>query len=71
MDNVRLNEVIEQSDLTLKPKGSAENAEQIANQLHQPIRHKVSRSKVIVYSLDEIWACDLMDLSNVLYTTNE
>ena len=44
---------IEQSDV--------ENAEQIAAQLHKPIRHKFSRRKVIVYKLDEIWACDLME----------
>ena len=56
MDNVRLNAVIEQSDLTLEPKGSVENAEQIAAQLHKPIRHKFYRRNVIVYNLDEIWA---------------
>ena len=39
------------------------SAEQVANQLHKPIRHKFSRRKVIVYNLDEIWACDLMDFS--------
>ena len=39
------------------------STEQIANQLHKPIRHKFSRRKVIVHNLDEIWACDLMDFS--------
>ena len=41
----------------------AENAEQIAAQLHKPIRHKFSRRKVIVYKFDKIWASDLMDFS--------
>ena len=36
------------------------SAEQISSQLHKPIRHKFSRRKVIVYNLDEIWACDLI-----------
>ena len=35
-------------------KLSSINAEQIANQLHKPIRHQLSRRKVIVYNLDEI-----------------
>ena len=39
------------------------NAEQIATQLHKPIRHNFSRRKVIVYKLDEIWACDLINFS--------
>ena len=30
------------------------NDEQIAAQLHKPIRHKFSRRKIIVYKLDEI-----------------
>ena len=44
-------------------KLSTLNSEQIANQLHNPIRYKFSRHKVIVNKLDEIWACDLMDFS--------
>ena len=44
----------------------SDNAQQIAAQLHKPIRHKFSRRKVIVYKLDEIWACDLMDFSKDL-----
>ena len=49
---------------------NVENAKQIAAQLHKPIRHKFSIRKVIVYNLDEIWACDLLDFSKILYTTN-
>ena len=32
----------------------SDNAQQIAAQLHKPIRHKFSRRKIIVYKLDEI-----------------
>ena len=41
----------------------SDNAKQIAAQLHKPIRHMFFRRKVIVYKLDEIWACDLMEFS--------
>ena len=39
-----------------------DNAKQIAAQLYKPIRHKFFRRKVIVYNLDEIWDCDLINL---------
>jgi hypothetical protein len=39
-----------------------EEANKIANELHKPIRHKHPRRKVIVDSLDSIWAADLCEM---------
>ena len=56
-----MNRTSQSAPLISEGKLEAETAEQIANQLHKPIRYKFSRRKVIVYKLDEIWARDLMD----------
>ena len=58
-----MNRTSQSATLISGGKLEALNAEQIANQLHKPIRHKFSRRKVIVYNLEEIWICDLMDFS--------
>ena len=39
--------------------------EQLAIELHKPIRHKFKRRRVFVYNVDDIWSADLIDKQNI------
>lgn len=45
--------------------GLKQDNEILADELHHPIRHKYPRRKVLVYKANEIWACDLVDMTAV------
>ena len=46
-----------------KPSGKEENwQEELANELHKPIRRNFTRRRVIVNNIDEIWAADLVEM---------
>jgi transposase InsO family protein len=39
--------------------------DQLAVELHKPIRHKFKRRRVFVYTVDDIWTADLMDFQKL------
>ena len=45
--------------------GLRNDNEVLADELHHPIRHHYPRRKVLVYKINEIWACDLVDMTQV------
>ena len=38
------------------------NIKQVAKELHKPARKNYETRKVIVYNVDDIWSCDLVDM---------
>jgi len=49
--------------------GQGINDDILADELHKPIRHTFKRRKVIAHKANQIWACDLVDMTKV-YTDN-
>ena len=49
--------------------GQGINDDILADELHKPIRHIFQRRQVIAHKANQIWACDLVDMTNV-YTDN-
>jgi transposase InsO family protein len=57
-------QIIRPTIVNTKEKLTEEQARNIANELHRPIKHKYQRRKVEVHSLDSIWAADLCEMKN-------
>ena len=36
--------------------------EELANELHAPVRRKFQRRHVISYGVDDVWSCDLVEM---------
>jgi transposase InsO family protein len=45
----------------LKLKEASWN-EELADELHKPVRRKFQRRRVIAYAVDDIWSCDLVEM---------
>ena len=45
-----------------KPSSEKKLQEKIANELHKPIKRKLTRRRVIANHVDEIWASDLVKM---------
>jgi len=36
--------------------------EELADELHTPVRRKIRRRRVISYHVDDVWSCDLVEM---------
>ena len=39
-------------------------SDELANELHRPVRRKFKRRRVIAHGIDDIWACDLVEMKS-------
>lgn len=49
----------------LKKKDKIKWTDELAEQLHKPVRHNFERRRVYVEGIDNTWAADLVDMSNL------